>query len=117
MPDVALPADHNARQNGRQNARPNAPKPARLPLLALLVGWVVLGAQAQMTPVPSTSTAWDRVLMEAAFSRVDANDDGALSKSEVTRLAAMAERFDALDADRDGSLSLEEFALGYSAAP
>lgn len=81
-----------------------------------LVGWMVVAAEAQV-PAPAPATAWDRVIMEAAFQRVDLNEDGTLSRPEVLRLAAMTERFDALDADRDGTLSLEEFAQGYAALP
>lgn len=85
-------------------------------LALCLIGWMVVGAEAQV-PAPLPATAWERVIMEAAFHRVDSNEDGILSKAELLRLAAMAERFDALDADRDGALTLEEFAHGYSAAP
>jgi EF hand len=81
-----------------------------------VIGWVIVGAEAQV-PAPMPATAWDRVIMEAAFQRVDLNEDGMLSKPEVLRLAAMAERFDALDADRDGALNLEEFAHGFAAVP
>jgi EF hand len=83
-------------------------------LALALIGWMVVGAEAQV-PVPAVATAWDRVVMEAAFNRIDLNEDGTLSMPEVLRLAAMADRFDSLDADRDGTLSLEEFAPGYAA--
>ncbi len=85
--------------------------------LALSVaGWMVVAAEAQV-PAPALATAWDRIIMEAAFHRVDLNEDGTLSRPEVLRLAAMAERFEALDADRDGTLGLEEFAQAYSSPP
>jgi Ca2+-binding EF-hand superfamily protein len=86
-------------------------------LLALAAtGLWVFAANAQaQAPALAEMTAWDRVIMESAFSRADTNEDGVLSRTEAYRLAAMAERFDALDGDHDGSLSLEEFAVGFAA--
>lgn len=71
--------------------------------------------QAESPAAGEGLSAWDRVIMESAFSRADTNDDGVLSKAEVARLAALADRFDELDADHDGSLNLEEFAIGFAA--
>jgi Ca2+-binding EF-hand superfamily protein len=86
-------------------ARPN------VALLAILV----FAAPAAQSEMPSGLTAWDRVVLEAAFRRADANDDGSLTKNETTRLAAFSARFDELDSDHDGSLTLEEFAVGFAA--
>jgi Ca2+-binding EF-hand superfamily protein len=83
-------------------------------LASVATGLVVFAANAQ-APADAGMTAWDRVIMESAFSRADTNEDGMLSKTEAFRLAAMADRFDALDSDHDGSLNLEEFAVGFAA--
>ncbi|MFZ2652733.1 MAG: hypothetical protein WA210_21755 [Burkholderiaceae bacterium] len=72
-------------------------------------------AQARAISAEGLS-AWDRVVMEATFSRADANDDGYLTKNEAARLAAFPERFDALDTDSDGTLDLEEFAAAFATA-
>jgi EF hand len=71
-----------------------------------------IGAQAD---APRELSAIARVVMEAAFSRADGNDDGMVSKAEAIRLPVFAARFDELDVDHDGALNLEEFALGFAA--
>lgn len=82
-------------------------------LVSLVIS--VFSVQAESASTDQTTTAWDRVILEAAFSRIDANDDGLLSRAEASRLAAMGERFEVLDADHDDSLNLEEFSVGYTA--
>ncbi len=86
-------------------------------LLAVTASLVAapLAAQTMLSPSEVLS-AWDRVVMEATFSKADLNDDGLLTRSEAQRLAAFSERFDALDVNRDSSLDLEEFAAGFALA-
>jgi hypothetical protein len=52
---------------------------------------------------------------EIAFMRADANGDGKLSKTEASRLPAVAQKFDALDKDKDGVLSMSEYMAAFEA--
>ena len=83
-------------------------------VLLICIASAALSAGAQSTAIGEFS-ARDRVVMEAAFSRADTNDDGLLSKEESARLPVFAAKFDELDADHDGTLDLLEFAVGFAA--
>jgi Ca2+-binding EF-hand superfamily protein len=54
-----------------------------------------------------------------AFKRLDANQDGMISREEAARQSGMSDRFEQLDQNRDGQLSSEEFgrASGGAAKP
>ncbi len=82
---------------------------------ALLVAAAPFAAYA-FAAAAAEPSAWDRVVMEATFSKADANDDGQLTKAEALRWGILPERFDALDVNRDGALDLEEFAAGFARA-
>jgi hypothetical protein len=80
----------------------------------LVAGLLAFGAQAQTTAPAAGATATPPAEMAASsFKRVDADQNGKLSREEAARLPAIADKFDALDKDKDGSLSSEEFAAGY----
>jgi hypothetical protein len=69
-----------------------------------------------MKPKPTEPSAPpDKTAIEAAFTRADANGDGKLSREELTRMPAIADKFDAFDKNKDGFLSPEEFAAGVMA--
>ncbi|MEQ1805933.1 MAG: hypothetical protein ABL900_11215 [Burkholderiaceae bacterium] len=82
---------------------------------ALLAAAMPIAAYA-ISAAAAEPSAWDRVIMEATFSKADANDDGQLTRAEALRWGILPERFDALDANRDGALDLEEFAAGFAQA-
>lgn len=95
----------------------------------LFAAWsfgMAAGAHAQMAPSPSSpsssasrsgsqmSRPADAASpsardIEAIFNRADTNKDGKLSRAEIERLPAMAQRFDQIDTDHDGFVSREEF--------
>ena len=98
----------------------NAVRNAMLAATAASAGFAStpLSAQTAQTRASTSEglSAWERVVMEATFSKADADDDGHLTRLETARLAAFTDRFDALDADQDGTLDLEEFAVGFATA-
>jgi hypothetical protein len=73
-----------------------------------------LDRDLRTTPVrvKAEPSARERMAMEAAFTRADANSDGKLSRAEAVHLPAIEARFDELDTNHDGFLSVEEFIIG-----
>jgi Ca2+-binding EF-hand superfamily protein len=80
---------------------------------ASVLAGCALSAIAQTAPPATTK---DKVAVEAAFARHDANGDGKLSKEELAGLPAIVAKFAELDKNKDGFLSMAEFAAGYTAA-
>ena len=58
--------------------------------------------------------AKDKVAMEAAFTKADANADGKLSKEEAAMVPAVGAKFAELDKNKDGFLTLAEFSAGWA---
>ena len=84
----------------------------------VLLAAAALGAYAE-TKAPTTEqpvAAKDKAVIEAAFARADANNDGKLTREESAKLPAVGSKFDELDANKDGVLSLDEFAAAYTAS-
>lgn len=89
-----------------------------LSLMPVVLAGAALTAYAQ-TKAPTTEqplAAKDKAVIEAAFTRADANNDGKLTKDEVAKLPAIAARFEELDKNKDGVLSLDEFSASFTAA-
>jgi hypothetical protein len=85
-------------------------------LPVLLAGAVLTAfAQTKSPLLEQPVAAQDKAVIEASFTRADANNDGKLSKDETAKLPAIASQFDELDKNRDGLLSLDEFAVTFSA--
>lgn len=89
-----------------------------LTLMPVILAGAALTAYAQ-TKAPATEqpvAAKDKAIIEGAFARADANNDGKLTKDEVAKLPAIASRFEELDKNKDGVLSLDEFSASFTAA-
>ncbi len=85
----------------------------------MLVGGVVAcfaaNAQAQ---TPSTLVAQTRYApqeIDHAFSLIDTDSNGRLSRTEAVAFRKVANYFDVADSNRDGSLSPQEFATALNA--
>ena len=86
----------------------------RSSLVAAVIAGFALAAAGQSTT--AEPMAKDKVAIEAAFAKADANADGKLSKEEAAALPVISAKFAELDKNKDGFLSLAEFAAGYTAA-
>jgi Ca2+-binding EF-hand superfamily protein len=86
----------------------------RSTLVAAVIAGFALTAAGQSKP--TEPMAKDKVAIEAAFTKADANADGKLSKEEAAMVPSVAAKFAELDKNKDGFLTLAEFAAGYTAA-
>jgi Ca2+-binding EF-hand superfamily protein len=83
-----------------------------LATLPLVLAGAMLSAHAQTQPSPAAQpmAAKDKQVVEAAFTKADANTDGKLSKDEAAKMPAISTKFDDLDKNKDGQLTLDEFS-------
>jgi Ca2+-binding EF-hand superfamily protein len=77
---------------------------AKSMLLAVAGLFIVAGASAQSTPMP-TDQAPGR---HQPAAKLDKDGDGAISREEANAKKRLAAHFDALDSNKDGKLSKEE---------
>jgi hypothetical protein len=52
-----------------------------------------------------------------AFSEMDANQNGLISRDEAERIEAVKEQFSQVDSDKDGNLTLAEYQKTYQKVP
>ncbi len=119
------PARANAQATG--HVRPGQ---RQAPLLVVIVSALALGtavllwsaaAQAQTAPpapavasAPSNEPHYTAAQIAQAFSFIDANRDGQLSREEAAGFRGVARHFDEADTNKDGMLSREEFESALS---
>lgn len=78
---------------------------------ALVAAIAAAALTAVAIAAPPQSSAPDRsARQQAMFDQLDANSDGAISRSEAAANPRLAQRFDQIDANNDGRLSREELA-------
>lgn len=79
-------------------------------LTALSAGTAFAAAQTQPAPAKDGAAAQDSApAARLAKSRLDANGDGYIDRTEAAKSQRLAEKFDQLDADKDGRLGPSEF--------
>lgn len=73
---------------------------------------MVLAASAASLVATASAQPGDKIdrVQQDKFRSLDANRDGFVDKSEVSRIRGYAAAFDKADANRDNKLGLEEFA-------
>ena len=69
----------------------------------------VQAAPAQVAPSPAAAPKYAAKDMALAFSYMDANKDGKVSREEAAGFRGVARHFDEADTNRDGFLSSQEF--------
>ena len=67
-------------------------------------------AFAQDYPNSQTSPSSKQTEQSADYTKLDANGDGIISKSEASADPTLSAKFDKLDTDKNGSLSATELA-------
>jgi Ca2+-binding EF-hand superfamily protein len=81
-----------------------------IPFVRQTASILLLVATSWSASAETKLTARDRAVIEAAFAKVDSNNDGKLSREEAAAFPDFALKFDALDRNKDGLLNLDEFA-------
>jgi hypothetical protein len=71
--------------------------------LSLTAPFAFAEQPASVSPPPSPASA-------AAFSQIDTDRDGVISKQEASSFSAVEVIFDDADANRDGALDADEFS-------
>jgi hypothetical protein len=84
-----------------------------LATLPVVVAGVALSAFAQHDDEPVAAV--DKMVVEATFTKADANGDGKLTAAEASLVPLLSPGFDELDKDEDRRLDLKEFAAGVQA--
>ena len=73
-------------------------------------------AVAQTAPTPSTAPASAPATSPSAFTKLDSDKNGMVSKKEASKNKDLASKWDALDTNKDGNLDQGEFAAFETSA-
>lgn len=78
-------------------------------LVGALLACIGSNAQAQTPAASGAPTKYAAQEIGHAFSLIDTNNNGSISRSEAVAFRKVANYFDAADSNRDGALSPQEF--------
>ena len=67
-------------------------------------------AFAQDSPTQTSPSSSKQTASSTDYTKLDANGDGVISKSEASADPTLSAKFDKLDADKNGSLSTTELS-------
>jgi hypothetical protein len=73
-------------------------------------------AAATASTQPNAAPRYSASEIDRAFSYIDANRDGKISREEASGFRGVARHFDEADTNKDNSLSLEEFSAALNAS-
>ena len=73
-------------------------------------------AVAQTSSTPSTAPATAPATSPSAFTKLDSDKNGMVSRKEASKNKDLASKWDTLDTNKDGNLDQGEFAA-FEAAP
>lgn len=125
---VTKPGTNLLRELGFTPDEADAAQRLMLPMSALslaasvIAAWLLVGApvcQAQTDSVaasaPASAPRYSASNLALAFSYMDTNHDGKISREEAAGFSGVARHFDQADTNHDGFLSREEFdyAMNY----
>jgi EF hand len=108
---IAAAGQHQARRSAERRAQRRAYwLYFAFAVAALAASTVLVAVESGAQTAASVAPRYSAKDIARAFSFIDANKDGSISRAEAASFRNVAKHFDAADANKDGALSTEEFS-------